>query len=218
MPSIKISVTGLAKFMRSSHSRQRSMLRDYKFKTDKFGRKRPQIVRYSEARTAIMKYHQGGNDVAVLVAAAVELQKKAAANPEKDLNRIRDNIRAIQTYMTYFARNAFKVLENPRPKYVHGEVEVSATPELYVEENGTRKLIKLDFNAEKPDEDMVNIILKVMHEAASLAGLGIAPKDVVYLDVARQNQFVANKLNKRLKQDIDAACETIADIWPKVKQ
>lgn len=218
MAGIKISVSGLAKFMKASSSRQRTMLRDYKFKTDKNGRKRPQIVRYSEARAAIMRYHQSGNDVGVLVAAVAELQKKEAAHPEKDSDRIRDNIRAIETYMTHFAKNDFTVLENPRPKYIRGDVEVSASPELFVQEDGRKKLIKLDFNAARPDEESINIILKVMHEASALSNLGVSPKDVVYLDVSRQTRYVGSKLNKRLKQDIDAACDTIADIWPKVKQ
>jgi hypothetical protein len=218
MASIKISVSGLAKFMKATPSRQRTMLKDYKFKTDRFGRKRPQIVRYSEARAAIVKYHQSGNEVSLLVTAVANLQKKEASNPEKDSSRIRDNIRAIETYMKYFSESKFTVLDTPKPKYVHGEVEVSATPELYVEEGGKKKLIKLDFNLQKPDEDSVNIILKVMYEASLLHNLSVSPKDVVYLDVSRQNQYIGSRLNKRLKQDIDAACETIADIWPKVKQ
>ena len=64
----------------------------------------------------------------------------------------------------------------------------------------------------------MSIILKVMHEAAMAQELGVKPSDVIYLDVSRQQQFTGKKLNKRLKQDIDAACETIEDIWPTVKQ
>jgi hypothetical protein len=110
------------------------------------------------------------------------------------------------------------VLDNPKPKYIHGEVTVSAVPDLFVDEAGRKKLIKLDFNAVKPDEEVIQIVLKVMHEASFLSNLGVQPKDVVYLDVSRQAQFSGAKLNKRLKRDIDAACETIADIWPRIKQ
>ena len=120
--------------------------------------------------------------------------------------------------MKHFQDKKFTVLENPRPKYVHGDVYVSTTPDLYVDENGTRKLIKLDFSAATPKEEVVNIILKVMHEAAMVEELGVKPSDVIYLDVSRQRQFTGKKLNKQLKRDIDAACETIEDIWPRVKQ
>jgi hypothetical protein len=215
---IKISVAGLAQFMNATSFSQRRLLRDHKFPYTKDGRRKPQIVRYSEARSTIQKYHLHDNDVTVLLDAVEALKKKAAENPDKDQSRIEDNIRAIKTYMKHFQNHRFQVLENPRPKYIHGEVHVSTTPDLYVDENGIKKLMKLDFNSKEPKEEVVNIILKVMHEAATSEELGVKPVDVIYLDVSRQRRFTGKKLNKQLKKDIDAACETIADIWPKVKQ
>jgi hypothetical protein len=216
--AIKISVSGLAKFMKARPAGQRTMLKTYKFQTDKNGNKRPQIVYYSEARAAIKKYHASSNDIATLIAAVAALQKKEASQPEKNSTRIHDNIKAIQTYMTHFAKNKFVVLETPKPKYKHGEVEVSAKPDLFVDDAGNKKMIKLDFNALTLDNESINIVLKVMHEAASMQELGVQAKNVIYLDVARQTQQTGAKLNKQLKKNIDAACETIEDIWPKVKQ
>jgi hypothetical protein len=216
--AIQISVSGLAKFMRGMPAAQRTLLRNFKFPFDANGNKRPQIVRYSEARAAIRKYHESGNRVTILLEAIENLLKKEIEHPEKDASRIHDNVRAVKTYMSHFSKNNFTILENPNPKYLHDEVVVTATPDLYVEENGKRKLIKLDFNVHKPDQETVEIILKVMHEASAISKLGVQPRDVVYLDVSRQAQFVGTKMNKRLLRDIDAACETIADIWPKIKQ
>jgi|SRR5579885_1377658 len=215
---IQIPVNALAKFMKASASAQRTLLRNHKFPFTAAGKKRPQIVYYSEARTAIRKYHESENNVSVLLTAIEDLLKKEAEHPEKDGSRISDNVRAVKAYMAYFAHRKFTVLENPKPKYQHGEVIVSATPDLYVDEGGRKKLIKLDFSIPKPDEEVVQIILKVMHEAAAVGQLGAHPKDVIYLDVSRQNQYTGTALNKRLKRDIDAACETIADIWPRIKQ
>jgi hypothetical protein len=216
--AIKISVAGLAKFMNSTSFGQRRLLRDYKFPFNPDGTKKPQIVRYSEARSTIKKYHQNGNDVTVLLQAVEALKKKSADHPDKDRHRIEDNIRAINAYMKHFQDNNFVVLDTPRPKYVHGDVFVSTTPDLYVEEDGSKKLIKLDFSVLAPKENIVSIILKVMHEAAIAEELGVTPANVVYLNVLRQGQFTGKKLNKQLKRDIDAACETIGDIWSKVKQ
>ena len=216
--AIKISVGGLAKFMKSGPASQRTLLKSYKFQTDKSGNKRPQIVRYSEARAAIKKYHESSNDVATLLAAVAALKKKELANPDKDANRIHDNIRAIEAYMKYFSKNNFIVLDNPKPKYMHSNVEVSASPDLYVEEKNVKKMIKLDFNSLALDKESIKVILKVMYEAASAKHLEIVPKNVIYLDVSRNEQHCGEKLNKQLKKDIDAALETIEDIWPKVKQ
>lgn len=120
--------------------------------------------------------------------------------------------------MKYYSKNAFKVLTTPKPIYHFEQVDVSATPDLYVEENGVKKLIKLDFKQNKPKEEAVYIIMKVMFEAASEAQLGVKPKDVVYLDVSRQSQYTGKKLNKGLKKNIDAALATIQDMWSNLKQ
>jgi hypothetical protein len=53
---IKITVAGLAQFMNATSFRQRRLLRDHKFPYTKDGHRKPQIVRYSEARSTIQKY------------------------------------------------------------------------------------------------------------------------------------------------------------------
>jgi len=216
--TIPISVNGLAKFMTSSEATRRRLLRDYKFPFNKDGSKKPQIVRYSEARAAIRDYHESGNNAATIVTAIEKLIAKKQKNPDKDAARINDNIRALQTYLEHFSNRKFTVLETPKPKYVHGEVAVSAFPDLYVDEEGSKKLIKLDFSETKPDEELVEIMLKVMHEAAYASNLPVLAGNVIYLDITRKTQHNGKKLNKQLKKNIDAACETIADIWPKLKQ
>jgi hypothetical protein len=210
---MRISVKQLADFMLASPARQRSLVRDAKFPKLKDGKPKPQIVRYSEARAAIRDYHESGNDIAVLLAAVARLAQKKSLHPEKNAARIDDNIRAITTYMKHFSDHPFTVLTTPRPKYKFQQIEVSATPDLYVEEGGTRKLIKLDFNQDKPKDGAIDIILKVMHEAGSLDQLLVKPQDVVYLDVSRNARYSGAKLNKRLKKDIDAALATIQDMW-----
>src|SRR5579862_4761076 len=147
---MKISVKILADFMLAGDSRRRSIVRDSKFPKMKDGTPKPQIVRYSEARAAIRDYHESGNDIRVLLTEVENLTKKKIDHPEKDGSRIDDNIRAIKAYITHFSRNAFVILKSPRPIYAFGQVEVSAKPDLYVEENGIRKLIKLDFNQHAP--------------------------------------------------------------------
>jgi hypothetical protein len=216
--AISISVNGLAKFMTASEATRRRLLKDFKFPFNKDGSKKPQIVRYSEARAAIRDYHESGNDASTIVTAIEKLMKKKQEEPLKDDSRINDNIRALETYLKHFSNRQFQILQTPKPRYVHGEVVVSTSPDLYVDENGTKKLIKLDFSEKKPNEQAIDILLKVMYEAAFEAKMGVLPSNVVYLDISRQAQYNGKKLNKQLKKNIDAACETIADIWPKLKQ
>ncbi len=215
---MRISVKVLADFMLASDARRRSIIRDSKFPKLKNGKPKPQIVRYSEARSAIRDYHESGNDIRVLITQIEKLTRKKAEHPEKNISRIDDNIRAIKAYMGHFSKSELAVLTTPRPVYRFGQIEVSATPDLYVEETGIKKLIKLDFNHQKSKEGAIEIILKVMYEAASNHQLGVKPRDVVYLDVLRQTHHTGAKLNKRLKKDVDAALETIQDMWANIKQ
>jgi hypothetical protein len=215
---MKISVKMLADFMLASSSRQRTIIRDAKYPKLKDGKPKPQIVRYSEARAAIRGYHESGNNINVLLTAVERLVKKKAEHPEKNASRIDDNIRAIKAYINYYSKNKFNILATPRPVYRFEQVEVSATPDLFIEEDGNKKLIKLDFNQTKPKEEGIDIILKVMFEAAVALELGVRPKDVVYLDVSRQGQKTGAKLNKSLKRDVDAALATIQDMWANIKQ
>jgi hypothetical protein len=215
---MRISVKVLADFMLASPARQRTIIRDSKFPKLKDGKPKPQIVRYSEARATIRDFHESGRDITVLLKAVERLTAKKHAHPEKDTTRIDDNVRAINAYMKYYAANDFKVLVTPKPTYRFEQVEVSATPDLCVEEKGVKKLIKLDFNQKIPQQQAVDIVMKVMHEAASSEELGVKPDDIVYLDVARQVQYTGRKLNKRLKRDIDAALATIQDMWFNIRQ
>ncbi len=215
---MKISVKILADFMLASSSRQRTLVRNAKFPKLKDGKAIPPIVRYSEARASIRDFHEAGNDLKVLLTAVEKLAKKKVQHPEKDAARIDDNIRVIKLYAAAFAKREFKVLPTPKPVYAMGNMEVSATPDLYVEESGVKKLIKLDFSQDKAKEGTVEIILKVMHEAASTQNLGVKPKDVLYLDISRQTSQSGEKLNKKLKKDIDAALATIEDMWGNIKQ
>src|ERR1700759_4969346 len=104
---MKISVKVLADFMLASTARQRSIIRDSKYPKLKDGKPKPQIVRYSETRAAIRDYHESGNDITILLKAVERLTNKKANHPEKDHSRIDDNIRAINAYVTYYAKNAF---------------------------------------------------------------------------------------------------------------
>jgi hypothetical protein len=215
---MRISVKLLADFMTASPARQRTIIRDAKYPQLKNGKKRPQIVRYSEARAAIRDYHEANNDVSVLLAAIERLNRKKAAKAGENMSRIDDNIRALTLYMKYYSNTPFTILTTPKLIYRFEQVEVSAAPDLYVEEKGERKLIKIDLNQKKLREDAVDIIMKVMAEASAEIELGVKPKDVVYLDVTRQMQYTGKKLNKALKKNIDAALATVQDMWASIKQ
>jgi hypothetical protein len=101
-------------------------------------------------------------------------------------------------------------------KYTHGQVLVSAYPDLYVKDGKRHKLIKLDMGKESQKPLSIKIILQLMFAAAQRENLPIASKDVIYVEVERGGQHSGAKRGSRVMRDIDAACQTIEDIWPRL--
>jgi hypothetical protein len=213
---IRITVKGLAKFMRKGPTGQRTVLRDFKF--PRGPEARAQTVYYAEARSSIREYHMSGNDASGLVRSVDELRKKAERLTDKAKTRLEHNIRAMESYVKYFSGNRFEVLPSPRLEYSHGSVLVGATPDLFVRDGIHKKIIRLDLGVDPADEEMIRIILQVTFEAALAAGLGIRPSHVVYLDISRRQQHVGARSRTRLSRDIQAACENIAAMWEGIKR
>ena len=211
---IKITVKGLAKFMTKGPAGQRKVLRDFKFP-------RPegfvQSIYYGEARQAIRDYHSKGNNPATLVKAIGDLRAEADRAAGQTQTRLEHNIRAVESYLRHFANRRFRVLQTPRLEYSHQNVAIGATPDLFVEEKGCEKLIKLELGADAPDRAMVKIILQVMYEAALSHGIRVRPQDVICLDATRAVQHKGAKVRARLTREIEAACENIEAMWPGIK-
>jgi hypothetical protein len=213
---IRITVKGLAKFMRKGPAGQRNVLRDFKY--PKGLEARAQTVYYAEARSGIREYHVSGNNAGTLVKSVDELRKKAERAQGAAKVRLEHNIRAMESYLRYFSGNRFEVLQPPKLEYSHLSVVVSATPDLFVREGDRDKLIRLDLGAGLTDEEMIRIILQVTFEAALRAGLSLKPADVVYLDVSRRVQHVGARSRTKLTRDIQAACENIEAMWDGIKR
>jgi hypothetical protein len=211
---IRLTVKGLAKFMTGRPAAQRKVLRDFKFPQPEG---RVQTLYYREARQAIRDYHGGGNDPALLVGAVDSLRAAADRSEGQTRARLEHNIRALKGYLKNFADKQLKILKTPRLEYAHGEVLVTASPDLFVQDNGRQKFIKLELGADAPDTAMVRVILQVMHDAAKGAGLIIRPQDVIYLDASRAVQYKGAKTRSRLQRDIEAACENIEAMWDGIK-
>ena len=213
---IRITVKGLAKFMRKGPAAQRVVLRDFKFPREPEAR--AQTVYYAEARSGIRDYHASENDASTLVRSVDILRIKADRAVGQKRIRLEHNIRAIERYLHHFSTKRFQILRSPNLTYSHGEVVVSATPDLFVKEGNDEKLIRLDLGADPADEDMIRIVLQVTYEAAVSCGMRIRPSHVVYLDISRGTQHVGAKARTRLSRDIEAACENIEAMWGGIKK
>ena len=210
---IRLTAKGLANYMTSGDARKRKILRDYKF-PDPEGA--VQAKYYAEARRIIEQYHKQGNDPAILATDMVQLQAKAARATEKQLDRIRNNIRAVESYLRSFGKKKLTILPAPDIKMTHGQVVVSAYPGLYIKEGDRHKILRLDKGKDVAKPQNIQIVLQVTISATQESNLPVAPRDVIYVQVERGVQHTGSVLRARLKRDIEAACQTIEDIWPKL--
>ncbi len=199
--------------MTSGAASQRKILRDYKF-PDPEGA--VQAKYYSEARRVIGEYHTAGNDASLIASAVDQLRTKAAREGGKKEDRLRNNIRALESYLRNFGKRNLSVLPTPDLKYTHGQVLVSAYPDLYVKDGERHKIIKLDMGKESQKPLSIKIILQLTFAAAQRENLPIAPKDVIYVEVEHGVQHSGAKRGSRVMRDIDAACQTIEDVWPRL--
>jgi hypothetical protein len=210
----KLSMKGLSQFMTAGPSRQRSILRAHKYP------KGAAVIigYYTGARNAIKRYHESGNNPAVVVEEVDGLRKKIVGATKQTASKIENNIRAFQGYLTHFGSRSSTVLDTPRLKYLQGDVSVSIVPDLMVEEDGTKEMIKLDCNRVGATNDQIQIMLQLMYESAAVASLGVRPKGVVYIDAIRNAQHVGGRLRRSLKKDIDAACANVSAMWPGISR
>jgi hypothetical protein len=211
--SYQLTCRGAESQLLSGAASQRKILRDYKF-PDPEGA--VQAKYYAEARRVIEQYHTAGNDASVIARAVDQLHTKATREGGKKEDRLRNNIRALESYLRNFGKRNLSVLPTPDLQYTHGQVLVSAYPDLYVKDGGRHKIIKLDMGKENQKPLSIKIILQLTFAAAQRENLPVAPTDVIYVEVEHGVQHSGAKRGLRVMRDIDAACQTIEDIWPRL--
>jgi hypothetical protein len=211
---IQIGLKGLAKFMTSSSLTQRKTLRDYKF-PDREGDAQAQF--YREARRFIRDFHQQGNPEGWLSRKANEARTLAQMRGGMSGIRLRNNSRALVEYERCWGGKYFKVLKNVSLALHFHDVRISVYPDLHFLENATEKLVKFEFSADEPSDEVLKIMSQAMFEAAEQGGLRLPAKGILILDIPRKKVCRGAKAGSKLRREIEAACRTISDIWPALE-
>jgi hypothetical protein len=120
-------------------------------------------------------------------------------------------------YERAWGARCFDVLKRISLPLVFHDVRISTYPDLHVIENHAEKIIRLEFSSENPNDKLFKIMSQTMFEAASQAGLGLPASGVLIFDVPRGKTYPAMKAGVRMRRDIEAACQNIANIWPALE-
>jgi hypothetical protein len=211
---IRISVTCLAEFVTTYGRPAESVLRPYKFSKRGEGFARSRY--YQHALTAIRMYHSNANDLQILETALFELRARADKTASsRERSKLLHNIRAIAAYRHNYKDRKFNVLPNRRIAYRIGQINVTAQPDLWVEENGNQVLLKIGVSKKTPS--YVDIILTVMRKAAVSNHYRVRAKNVVYLDVSTGQELICKAGLVRFNKTFMARAREIGNVWPKMK-
>jgi len=211
---IKISLTGLAKFMTSGPAAQRKVVHDYKYPDED----EPKAMRlyYLEAVDSIKAYHLNKHPATWLDQQAERIGELAATVSGMTRSRLNNNARAVRQYAQNFGARKFTILDDLKLALFFGSVRVTVIPDLHVREYKKEKIVKLGFSRSEPEGQLVRIVSQSMFEAYRTAEGAITSSNVLYLDVARGIEHRGARVGARLMTDIRAACENIEALWDTV--
>jgi hypothetical protein len=167
---------------------------------------------YREAQRLIPRFHAGKHSPDRLERAAQRLDGSAAAdgNPRRQ-RRLLANAQALRAYLELYGDRVFDVLPASTLTLVFEPLELSLRPDLVVVENGRLKLMKLHLATSwSPSAEVGDVVSRGMYEAARKAGIDVLARNVLYIDVAKRQEFRGRAMSQRMRGDIKAACFQIA--------
>jgi hypothetical protein len=210
MKTIRISAKGFAEFVLAGPSKKAGIVRN--ILKPKSKEAQAIVLYYAKAIRIIRLYHAKDNDREYLTREIRALEKKleSATTPQAKAS-LRNNLRAIRSYMDIYGQRKRITVPRPRIYYTHGSVRLSASPDIAIQEDGRLKLVKLGVTKDGDNPEVIRIMLRVIYQAASIQ-YQVEPRDVVYFDIANAARLRGSREDSDLASTIDNGCDTLADI------
>jgi hypothetical protein len=210
MKTIRISAKGFAEFVLAGPSKKARIVRN--ILKPKSKEAQAIVLYYAKAIRIIRLYHARDNDREYLTREIRALEKKleSATTPQAKAS-LRNNLRAIRSYMDIYGQRKRITVPRPRIYYTHGSVRLSASPDIAIQEDGRLKLVKLGVTKDGDNPEVIRIMLRVIYQAASIQ-YQVEPRDVVYFDIANAARLRGSRGDSDLASTIDNGCDTLADI------
>ena len=210
MKTIRISAKGFAEFVLAGPSKKARIVRN--ILKPKSKEAQAIVLYYAKAIRIIRLYHAKDNDREYLTREIRALEKKleSATTPQAKAS-LRNNLRAIRSYMDIYGQRKRITVPRPRIYYTRGSVRLSASPDIAIQEDGRLKLVKLGVTKDGDNPEVIRIMLRVIYQAASIQ-YQVEPRDVVYFDIANAARLRGSREDSDLASTIDNGCDTLADI------
>ena len=165
----------------------------------------PQFDFYKPLRDAIQTMHQSGLQKS-------ELDKLKSTLPDE--KKISNYPSAISGYKKWLGKRSVKWFDPPREHLSEAGVDVIINPELGLEVDGTRHVVKLYFKSDKLTKLKIDVITEAMEQALRPKSKSTDVMTVV--DVRRGKSFSGAGPSAKLSSMVGAELAYIAYLWPKV--
>jgi hypothetical protein len=160
---------------------------------------------YKKLRSWIVTAHQQNKPKSHLDSLMSQL-----AEPKKQVNYAA----AVSGYKKWWGKKTITWFSPPKAEYLQSGIAVSVNPELGLEIDGKRHVIKLYFKSEQANKLRIAIVTELM--SISLGAQCQNGDVLALLDVRNAKLFPVGPKNAVTVALIDAELAYIAAIWPKL--
>lgn len=157
---------------------------------------------YKQIRDSIIDHHRKGLPFSTIDYCAAKVTNKSKV---ENYPLIADG------YRRFCGRKPITWFKPPSGKWTHGTVSVALNPELGLEFNGTRHVIKLYFKSDPPRKIEVDSVLAMMDQ--QLPG-SKSSRTVALLDVRRGKLITDVPTDPALVALLQGEAAALATIWP----
>jgi hypothetical protein len=207
---IRLSAKQLAMYMTSNHAQQRTFVRKLKYPDEDVF---PPGAYYRETRESIVRYHRDSRDRDWLNDQATELEVFGSRIGGNTETRLDNNARLLRKYSEHFGDRRLVLTGDLSLRFRHGNVAVSAIPELYALERKREKVIKLDLVIKGYDDEIARLVAQIFLEAADQGELGLRSSNIEYVHVLSGTIMRATNSRSRILRNVEAASDTISAIY-----
>jgi hypothetical protein len=213
----RLTLPRLAEYMTASESSKRKLLMEHKY-PDTADVKRMQRF-YQEAKLKIAAYHRNRHTADWLVSQAVMYEQRVPVEiRENERRRLQGTADVLHAYAANFANRQFGMRDPVALTLCFRGVTITVRPDLHVVERKREKFIVLGCQKPALAGDAGNVIAQGVLQAIQTANPQAAytSSSAAYLDIRRGTEF-RGRIRSRVARDIEAACATIADVWPHIE-
>jgi len=218
----RLSINKLGEYVTAKPGRQLTILKTQKYPEDFMG------PRYQEATNSIVDFLFDPNRNPVPVRQLITQLRARHGATDQETARYVNNAEALEAFLAAYpglalAAFTFRRPATPARTLSMRGVEVSIRPELEIvaQTRQGQKIgsLKLHFpKSNELDQEAGDYIATIVHQHAELTHgpANVSRDHCMVLDIMRGNLFTAPKSNTRRRNDLAAACDVIARLWPTI--